>query len=332
MFTTPTVFVLGAGISHPFGFPSGEDIIGEICCATQESQEQMKRMLSCSVAQELRAKIDPFFHHLGRTPDLSIDRWLESSPSFVEIGKRAIAFVISNAERHAPRQPRNGRHMDWFRWLWNALRTDKASSLCQNPVWFVTFNYDRLLEYKLQAGVEDSYVDASPSEKAKAVEFLHSRIIHVHGVLSGGLKSTADFGKIATIVEMQGSNKHVADNALRITECSQGIRIVSENIEESGVLKLVHDAMKESRRIIFLGFGYERRNLERLDPLTHLPNVRIHRAAFDGIPFMASAVMGSTMGMDNAPKEVIRRQLGGLIKLDPDGLDAVGFCNRYLVP
>jgi hypothetical protein len=53
--------------------------------------------------------------------------------------------------------------------------------------------------------------------------------------------------------------------------------------------------------------------------------------AFQGMKFMDSPVMGSTMGLDEGQKESIRRRLNGFIRLDDCGLDARAFCDRYVV-
>ena len=214
------------------------------------------------------------------------------------------------------------------------MRTDKAESLSKNEVHFITFNYDRLLEKKLFYAVMHGYADADDVVKKDAIATLHSRIVHVHGALSGGWNGVEDYGGVHRVADEMNNSDFLTDNVKKAAQYAQGIKIIYENIEADGILKDVHDAFSRVKRVVFLGFGYEQRNVERLEVMRHLPNARpVDQPTFKAMSMSESAIKGSAMGLREAEKDTVRALFpGGYIKLDPDELDAVGFCRRYVQP
>jgi len=61
--TRPTVFILGAGASWPYGFPTGGELRSEIIKATNDNK---KRTLIADAADTIQKNVSEFglaFHH-----------------------------------------------------------------------------------------------------------------------------------------------------------------------------------------------------------------------------------------------------------------------------
>ena len=113
MFTKPTVFVLGAGVSVPFGFPSGDKLLqilsGKVNTKTDSNWQETLRLHE-KVVQLLKAipehpnstldsdMVDRFVTSLKAADPPSIDTWLTHHKEYNELGKVAIATIISHFE------------------------------------------------------------------------------------------------------------------------------------------------------------------------------------------------------------------------------------------
>ena len=86
MIVRPTVFILGAGASAPYGFPLGSGLIEKILHSLQspEMRPLLLRQLDFSHDQ-----ISTFGQELRDSPLNSIDAFLDNREEFREIGKTA---------------------------------------------------------------------------------------------------------------------------------------------------------------------------------------------------------------------------------------------------
>ncbi len=218
MFKNPTVFVLGAGASWHYGYPTGERLI-ERMEDMAEAFSRFYRMIMLAptlgiklpgsliteqrlicepseivgVASSAKAECEMFAERLRTVRPLVIDYFLEWNESLREIGKVLIAASILECEakfkstgQNANRtqddisQHQHARHDDWIRFLVHKLAYDCKSSndLLKNKVSFVTFNYDSSLESRLQESL--NAIDIfGPNE---IEQFLAPpRIVHVYG-------------------------------------------------------------------------------------------------------------------------------------------------------
>lgn len=139
MISKPTVFILGAGASKPYGYPLGWEL--------------RERILALPDDCELFPKLDhapnefiQFKKALAESPAESIDAFLEHRDEFTRIGKHAIAAELLKCEQRE-RLYDPGNEDDWYRYLFNRMTAGvRFDHFLQNEVSFVTFNYDRSLE------------------------------------------------------------------------------------------------------------------------------------------------------------------------------------------
>jgi hypothetical protein len=137
--------------------------------------------------------------------------------------------------------------------------TQQLSPACANLT-IVTFNYDRSVEHFLFTALQNTY-NLTDTEAADATDQIN--IIHVHGRL--------------------GAPQWKATSAYRRAYKPD---VSIESIKQSAVeIKIIHEpdaandpeftrarqAIAASKRLLFLGFGYHKTNLERLVPATGIP-------------------------------------------------------------
>ena len=99
MIETPTVLILGAGASKPYGFPAGRELLDEICASLKGNflRRQWGRDFVELFHPPLNKDLDlitEFRERLYQSSKGSVDAFLEANPDFVEVGKLAIAATL----------------------------------------------------------------------------------------------------------------------------------------------------------------------------------------------------------------------------------------------
>jgi hypothetical protein len=270
MIKVPTVLILGAGASIPFGFPSGLQLKAEICRAIDEKGE---------IFEDLKLFTDPdqvrdFYNNLLLSSEMSIDAFLEHNPDYFKIGRRAIANVLLRKEKHAELyenwidkwlDPANkDRH--WYQLLFSKLNTP-FEDFEGNNLKVITFNYDRSLEYFLWKSMKAKY--SKQNEVAVLEKLRKIPILHVYGKLGSLPKYDTEgfmvpydlFGKIRREEEDEYSwRNYVYQASCKI------ITIHNKEQEEElkGIIEKAQKFLRSAQRIYFLGFGYDKINMERL--------------------------------------------------------------------
>src|SRR5689334_1883669 len=117
MIKFPTVLILGAGASRPYGFPLANELRLEVIELIQEPDKPglAKLLLECGFSAEL---IRDFREALAGSQAYSIDAFLEYRPGFSDIGKTAIAA------RLLPREvPKRLTIKDsWYQYLFHHMK------------------------------------------------------------------------------------------------------------------------------------------------------------------------------------------------------------------
>jgi hypothetical protein len=279
MITHPTVLVLGAGASCPFGFPTGRDLLERIVSQTIQPKVGAlgQLLLHCGFDAE---EISNFGQTLNFSQRNSVDAFLEHrAAEYLQIGKAAIAGALSPYETLETLVKKG----DWYRYLFNQLNSS-FDDFDKNRLAIITFNYDRSIEQFLYSALRHSYgrgIDESAA-KVKAIP-----IVHLHGSL----------GKLAEF-EANGQRYGPPFTGGVIQERAKQIKIIHETVDNEPQFKEAHRLLSEAERICFLGFGYDPTNLRRLlQPADVLVN---------------KSVVGSAMHLTEAEKSRIRNVQGSL--------------------
>ncbi len=255
------MFVLGAGASCPYGYPSGKDlreeIISSFCDQYQHYIDADPRLKSSISGMLIQAR--KFTDIFEKSPTKSIDLFLARNHEFEILGKTAIIFRIFAAEKLSAFRERmadDKRKQDWYSYIFHRLTDDLVeksdySRFCENNVSFITFNYDRSLEHFLYEGLVNSF-NKIPHEKIKE-QLSKLRIIHVFGQIAG-----LEWQDIDSKIEYRWDV-----NRINVGSLITNLRTIYEE-EENPELEEARKLIREAQRIFFLGFGYAKENLKLL--------------------------------------------------------------------
>jgi hypothetical protein len=262
------VFVLGAGASCPYGFPSGKELRQQIIghhvtdCHNYLSAVKGPHPLMAGHLDRAKQFVDAF----RKSSTKSIDLFLARNPEFSKDGRRAIVFRILAAEQASGfREKTEKRTQDWYTWLFEQMtdelvRKDDYSRFSENDVSIITFNYDRSLEHFLYDSLSNSFKSIAA---VKLIEQLdHVRICHVF----------RQVGPLEWQGQPNGVPYRVDVNQVGIDTLADNIRIVYDE-GDNPKLKEAHALLSKAHRVFFLGFGYADENLDALGIPTVLAKV-----------------------------------------------------------
>ncbi len=253
MITKNTVFILGAGASSTYGFPTGNDLTSTITANLRPLKRNQKRLgidwlifLQSEFGipeQEIHA-----FQSQLNLSKISVDAFLEYRPEFLNVGKLAIALALISAEHENKLFNAKRNWLDYLR-----LKLDAPfNEFGNNKISFINFNYDRSLEQYLFTVLRNTYgkSDDECSEQINKIP-----ILHVHGRIGA--------------LPWQKGKARLYDNQITtesVRLASDQIIVMSEGQKTSPVFQRAFNLLSDAHenRIYFLGFGYHDLNLERL--------------------------------------------------------------------
>jgi hypothetical protein len=285
-----TTLILGAGASAPFGFPTGNQLLGSVIkLLTPTPIEKGVPYFVLEHANLLgllgfsQTKISEFRKALQRSGRTSVDAFLEYRPEFIDIGKIAMAIILIGYEdeQHLFSPDKDS----WYEYLFNQLNT-RFDDFDKNQLSILTFNYDRSLEHFLLTALSNSY-NKPVNECVKKLKSIP--IIHLHGDL-GGLPHLDD--TMARFYEPK-----VTMDTVKVA--SGRIKIIHEGTGREQQLEEARVILQESEIICFLGFGFHPLNLERLG----MKNCRLG-------PLGSKQICGSSLGLTNVEVAYISGQHG----------------------
>ena len=224
--------------------------------------------------------LNDFVRIFRKSSRQSIDLFIATNSKLASIGKYIIAFAIFDSEQrsrfreeakvtqeHYSHSPyglnvesflakKYFQGDDWYSYLFNRLtsgltKPDALPDFSDDKISFVTFNYDRSLEYFLYDSLSNSFTEVPESEIIRCLKRL--KILHV-------------YGQIAPL-KWQDSEQGV-DYRPRIDEpllqkSAANIKTIYEQ-KESPKLDEARELIAQAEQIYFLGFGYAPENMEIL--------------------------------------------------------------------
>jgi len=266
-----TVFILGAGASRPYNFGVGETWKSDIISNFLEDFEEI-----CSVGSDygprnfLMGFAENLIENFKGTPQISIDQFLshQDNETITRFGKMAIILSIKKYEINSHLPWKNVKLKgDWYKHLYIKMTSEKKlESFCNNKVAFITFNYDRSLEHFFYHSLKHDFGETDDT----VIEALSNiPILHV-------------YGQIAPL-PWQGNKKHTLEymdeyrddwfTYDELCACINNIHIMGEDNENKSILE-ARNIIADSERILFLGFGYSKENLEILNMVEALTSIR----------------------------------------------------------
>ena len=256
MIEKKTTLILGAGASKPYGLPLGFELRDIIL--------RTPYLTSSNIWPKNKKTPDytTFCKELSTSGYGSVDAFLENREEWSNTGKFGIAcnlLAVENTKKlFPPYQPTD----HWLETLWSKIAEPDWESFKRNKLSIVTFNYDRLVEHYLTSVVHNHY-NKSHSELCEVIEF-----IHIHGDLGpyegvlGFDQSNIDTDFSTGIEKCREIREN--DKINRIKGAVKNIKIVHENNHRYKQVRRANKVIEDSERIYFIGFGYNKANMNKL--------------------------------------------------------------------
>jgi len=262
----PVVFIVGAGGSQPYGFPTGIDLASQI---SQRSSDLALRLVQfqCHRSEngvkwagdekEAEAIIKAGLEKFDRSGLGSIDEYLgtKSGSHYANALALAVAHVIIEREMAFASTLR--RTTDWHRELALPLLpilTDEGAEVKQVKI--ITFNYDRTLELNL-TNMLYGFSGFGWKESLQLAQRL--RVAHIHGSVQLPLEQ---------LLPPHHTVEHLGTQVLTAT--ARSIRLVDQHTARShnecctNTKACAKEWLSEAIAVAFIGFGFHRPNLEAL--------------------------------------------------------------------
>jgi hypothetical protein len=198
MITAPTLFILGAGASKPYEFPTGEGLRDDIVKNFATDFDELDGGEKTDHKVMAREGIKNFIKNFDNSSLKSIDKYLAVNPQNDKyIGKIAITLsILKHENKSCFNEKITDPKEDWYKYLYNRMtedfnKPDDHKHFFENNVAFITFNYDRSLEYYLYNSLFHSFNQESNNIRNNIKSYNPFKIIHVYG--SVGLLSLMDW-------------------------------------------------------------------------------------------------------------------------------------------
>lgn len=307
MVGTPTVFIVGAGASLCYGLPLGSTLLKRAKgLGPGAPAYQLARRHTGIPAERLNAIIE----NLKQFPGSSIDDYLQKrrhDEDTQRLGRTLIAAFMGDAiVRELTLRP-GDKSNDWLKSVFLQM-SEGADSFDEfvagNRVSFVTFNFDSVIETRLEGLAIDTYGAIDSRALANAVP-----VFHVHGRLPP--PPTAPLGFEPHSLSGEASAEWVN----WILSGASSVKVVFDDDIDEPTLNDARTALAEAQVLCFLGFSYHPTNVERLDLGRHKHAGR--------------SLFGTTVGMTDGERQRAKRRLhnaAAAALLDSNGVG----CRAYL--
>jgi hypothetical protein len=281
-----TVFILGAGASCPYGFPSGARLRDLICFDGGFRDKYLTYLTNSQIDEGIRKKkisdVKQFIKIFNNSHIKSIDAFMANNPKLSLTGKYILAYEIfqyeidsrfgEDAIREQERleglrkSPDNNHYLwgipgfnggDWYFYLYNRMVEGLVGKYAipdfsNGNISFITFNYDRSLEQFFYISLRNSFSEVSEEEIIKTLKQL--KILHVYGQVA--------------FLKWQNPSDYIeykqTINESHLERSSKNIRTIYEEKENPELLE-AQKILKQADQIFFLGFGYAPENMEVLN-------------------------------------------------------------------
>lgn len=288
MIKTDSVFILGAGASVPYGYPTGFELAEGIKTfllnfpydpkVASKDMAEVHNFFNQLVSP--LPKLKQFYDALLKASTYSIDKFLENRPDYLELGKLLIAYMLKKKE-HEFNLFINLKEKNWYAELFNRIDAN-VENISKNRISFITFNYDRSLEFFLY-NLLKSRSTKRDEDILQAFNSIH--IIHVYGSLGCFPWESS--------CPIPYSYEFTPDH---IKKMSANIQIMS-NEGETEEFRAAHKLLNQARNIYFIGFGYDFSNLHRLKIIEYAKN-KVVKGTVIGIPLTLQKEIESFFNLD----------------------------------
>ncbi len=313
MITEKTTFIVGAGASEPYGLPIGSGL-------RSAADNLEKGSEAFELALNVIGDPDAFLALLAllkKHPGESIDGFLQHNqhrPDVMRHGKILIAALMGKALKMAPSPVAAGNREDWLQFVVRRLVRDapRPADFAKGNagVTFITFNFDSIIEDRLDRDIRNTYAGEPPDEIVAAIDAI--RVIHMHGQLPPCPEQTIRDPRrtVLRVLSTGPASVHATTEAwVHWTRAAaEQINLVMDQDIDSTRIAKATKAVQEAKVVCCLGFGYEPSNLQKVGIPTQLKHDTYQQ------------VFGSAYGLEQGERTRVLRRFDPI----PIELGAVG--------
>jgi hypothetical protein len=191
----------------------------------------------------------------------SIDALLERREDLRRAGKKLMMALLFNEESESLHQKWLPGE-DWMSLVFKEMAdgAETVEKFGENPVSFITFNYDRLLEHRLIRGLAVRY-NVPASRVWNAIK--QFQFIHVYGSLGCLPETTGPENEAIPFAALESDS--VSYKGLALGRAENLLRIVHDAHSDqqfAAAHQLLHTS--HTKQIFFFGFAFGRENVDRL--------------------------------------------------------------------
>jgi hypothetical protein len=292
MIRTPTTFVVGAGAGVGYGLPTSRDLV-QRARKLKPGNDKYQLLMTAGITP---GELNDFLADLRQHPARSIDAFLESRQHHQErmkVGRALLAVMMAESVIGA-RKDAHKPEDDWLGYVIEQMSGGAPTCLdfasLNKEVRFVTFNFDTVIEERLERDMRAIYRDSDARQLGTAIDSF--KVVHVHGALPEIPTAPMAIDPMHARADAQNWQKW-------INEASSCIHVVLDEIDKD-LLKDANQSLLRASVICFLGFAYARENLERLDMRSVL-TPKAERSE--------PVVFGSAYGLEDGERQTVRGRL-----------------------
>lgn len=298
-------FIIGAGASIGFGFPSGNKLVDDILDLLSQHRSDLHKPDTDRMFVYDNFFLDNFFTTKANRNKLmdmnaaiissrptSIDLFLASNLEFGEVGRGTIAYIISKYENRYRDYYRSRLaefdwiHTDggWVRDFFGNWQSRNATFSKDAKINLIIFNYDRCIEW-LIIQMLMHFNPGTDFDQACSKFYNRFDVHHVYGSIGEYDTRKPDHFEFGTLLQTKESLRMQSDKLL----------LMYDRTKDTHFTK-VRELVTESDAIVFSGFGYDNLNMSRL--------------GIDSIKNPRMKLMGSAFNMGQGARKYIADKLG----------------------
>lgn len=281
MFTEPTVFLLGAGASWHYGFPTGEELIHLVVAQARLVQRHLPDLIRHEMPQnfisdhaetnalsveesgrQIALQLAELAYRIEYESPPTIDWFIGRYPHLGPTTRLLIANVLVTSElqwdfsrKNKNRADNADEEDDWLKHIAHTLKSGCSSfeDIFKNTVNFVTFNYDTSIERALHS----SLLADTLLEKHAVERFLKERIVHLYG--STRVEYIPQVYLNALDPMLREERPKFLNHAY---QCCHDISVVApdEKTKHPDRFEQAHEWISQCSNLFILGYGFDQTN------------------------------------------------------------------------
>ena len=250
----PTLFILGAGASKPYGLPLGSELVDLVKSKIRKLEPHPNSLAARNGLPDhvLKSRLEDACSRLDNSRPPSIDAYLRDTKC--QYTRQAMASILLEFEQAAFRNKKPPTE-DCLSWLYHYRLARQPDAFCSNSLAFASFNYDRL-----PLGILTQIMSSNFDKRAQNClehintppDGLPTRFLHIHGCLEPALEGNPG----GTIAEM----RQIAPNRHHHTEICKSISLIYDDNTSAAEQLSVY--LKWAERIVVLGLGWHQEMLD----------------------------------------------------------------------